>query len=49
MAGRMQGKMHDTTNYQGRNFEMNISKNKYLSKMEKKEKARLSGSRKTRR
>jgi hypothetical protein len=40
MAGRIQRKMHGTTNYQGRSVEMNISKNKYVRSMEKKENVR---------
>ncbi len=40
MTRMQKKKMHDTTDYKGRNVEMNISKNKYIRNMEKKERAR---------
>ncbi len=41
MTRMQKKKMHDTTDYQGRNTEMNVSKNRYRLNMEKKEAARV--------
>lgn len=49
MAGRMQKKMHDTTNYQGRSVEMNISKNKFFNAEKQKENSRMMRIKKKRR
>ncbi len=41
MPHKLEKKRYDTTEYKGRNFEMNISKNKYLDKAEQKEKLKV--------
>ena len=40
MPHKLEKKRYDTTEYKGRGFAMNVSKNKYLDKIEKKEKKR---------
>jgi len=49
MAGRMQKKMHDTTNYQGRSVEMNVSKNKFFNDAKQKENSKMMNAKNKRR
>lgn len=49
MTRMQKKKMYDTTDYKGRNFEMNVSKNRYLAKAKQNEKRRTTTAKKPRR